>query len=155
MSFPRWGAHVVRDQVAPSPDTATPLASPASPAESSASHSPPASWRGPRPEEPPEPLPPPVGHPLASQKPAGHYASLRLHTVTSIQICSCKTARLHPLPPPPERADRQSPPPDQTRRKHYLGCPKPLEPLRLGGSPSSLQAWSDQSHSKLHWPKSF
>lgn len=151
VNFPCWAVNEVK--VTPSLGKGPPLASPAFLAESSASCSPPAAWQMPQPVEPPELLPPPDGHPLAFQTPAGHYGSPPLHTVMLTQISSCKTAHLHPLPPP-EQADHQSPPPGRTQHKHYQGCPKRLEPLRLGGSPGSLQAWPDQLHSMLHWAKS-
>ena len=144
--------HGARDQVAPSPGTGPPLESPAFLAEPSASGSPPAAWQWPQPEESPERLPPPDGHPLASQKPAGQCGSPRLHTAALIQSPFGKTAPLLSQPPP-ERADHRSPPPDQTRHKHCLGCPTPLAPARRGGSPGSLQAWFDQLHSVLQWSK--
>lgn len=148
VSFPGWAAHAVKDQVIPIPRTGPPLASPAFPAESSASGSPLAAWPDRQPEEPPEPLPPRAAHPLAFQRPAGHCGSPPLRTAMLLQISFHQTAPLH-LPPPPARADHRSLPPGRTQRKHYLGCLIPLEPVRLGGSPGSPQAWPDQLHSVL------
>lgn len=146
MEFQYWAVHEVRDQGAPWPGTGLPLASQASPAESSATGSPPAAWSWPRPVVSPEPLPPPAACPPASQRPAGHCGSPPQHNAALTQTSSLQRAPLHP----PVQVDHLSPPPDRTLHIHYLGCRAPLEPGRLGGSPDLLQACPEQWRKSLH-----